>query len=171
MRICAPAGNLSCTATTEWSMICMRTTQYSSHRPIDAWNAGKWNYRNVVIWEQAGMGTQQRYMVAANSSSRVPVRCRLRAGTPRQSLGAAHGYLKTRLPVRLLSSVRHYPTLLPRAAEARMRLLPILNLLLAAAVSAVDYSKYVNPFIGGSGPFPGLACEYPATEMSGGQEC
>ncbi|KAJ9130912.1 Glycosyl hydrolase [Pleurostoma richardsiae] len=38
-----------------------------------------------------------------------------------------------------------------------MRLLPILNLLLAAAVSAVDYSKYVNPFIGGSGPFPGLA--------------
>lgn len=35
--------------------------------------------------------------------------------------------------------------------------------MLAAATNVVsaqvDYSQYVNPFIGGSGPFPGQGCE------------
>lgn len=36
-------------------------------------------------------------------------------------------------------------------------------------VAQVNYSQYVNPFIGGSGPFPGQACKYPpstATALS-----
>lgn len=35
----------------------------------------------------------------------------------------------------------------------------LLGLGTAVVATAVDYSQYVNPFIGGAGPYPGLACE------------
>ena len=35
-----------------------------------------------------------------------------------------------------------------------------LGLSTVAVAAAVDYSQYVNPFVGGAGPYPGLACEY-----------
>lgn len=37
--------------------------------------------------------------------------------------------------------------------------------LTGTASAQVDYSQYVNPFIGGMGPFDGLACKFSACTL------